>query len=238
MQKIIGTTRQAQSLKIRKMITIAVFAAMAFVTTVLLHISVQFLTFDFKDVFITICGLVYGPIAALVTSVIVALIEFVSISDTGVYGLIMNFLSSAALSVTVSLIYKYKKTLLGAVCGLVSGVCAMTAVMMIANLLITPYFMHAPVKTVASMIPTLLLPFNLAKGVLNAAFVFMLYKPMSSVLQKLGAVEKHSVDNIGENKKYRFDGRTALVLVASLVIAVIAAVVIFGVLKGKISFFK
>ena len=238
-QKVL--TRSERNLKNRKMITIAVFGAMAFVSMLLLRIPVGFLTLDFKDIFITVCGLAYGPMAAFAISLIVPLIEMISVSSTGVYGMVMNFLSSAAFSVVASLVYKYKKTLFGAVCGLICGVFSMTAVMMIANLIITPFYMHVSVADVAALIPKLLLPFNLTKAVLNAALVLMLYKPISTLLKKMGMIEKGASREIAGDAEsgegYRMDTRSRLVLLISGAIALAAIAVIILVLGGHFSFF-
>ena len=89
------------------MVMIAMFTALAYVTMLVIHIKVGFLTFDLKDAVTTFCGLFFGPLAALFVAVVVPLIELATVSDTGVYGLIMNILSSVTFSVTVALIYKY-----------------------------------------------------------------------------------------------------------------------------------
>jgi riboflavin transporter FmnP len=220
------------------MVAIAIFAALAYVSVALIRIPVMFLTFDFKDVIVTVCGLFYGPLAAVTLAVVVPLLEFITISDTGVYGLIMNFLSSFAIAFTASLIYKFKKTLLGAIIGLVSGVFAVTAVMMLANLLITPYFMHAPVETVVSMIPTVLLPFNFTKAVLNAAVTLLLYKPISRILKKSRLSGREISDvAVEEEQKKGFDLRSVIVLTIALVITAAALSVMIFVLGGRISFF-
>ena len=150
-----------QTQKIKRITAIGVFCALAYVCLYFIKIPVQFLTLDVKDSLIILCSLLFGPIAGATIAFVVPLLEFITISDTGVYGFIMNALSSVTFSVTAGLIYRYKKSMTGAIVGLVSGVCAVTAVMLLANLLITPYYMHAPVETVAAMIPTVLLPFNL-----------------------------------------------------------------------------
>ena len=112
---------------IRRMVIIAMFTAMAYVAMLVIHIKVSFLTLDVKDAVITLCGLYFGPASAVIISLLVPLIEMITVSTTGVYGLIMNILGSLAFSVTASLIYKYKKNMWGAVAGLVSGAVLMTA---------------------------------------------------------------------------------------------------------------
>ncbi len=212
---------------IKQVATIAMFCALSYVCMLLIKIPVQFLTLDVKDSIIILCGLIFGPVPAIVISFIVPLLELVTISGTGIYGFIMNVLSSLSFSLTVALIYRYKKTFYGAIVGLVSGVLAMTAVMMIANLLITPYYMGAPTATVAALIPKLLLPFNLIKAVLNAAIVLLFYKPLSNILKKAGIVEN---SGNGVSKNTTSKARNVLVTIISLCIVVASLLIIFLVL--------
>ena len=46
------------------------------------------------------------------------------------------------------------------------------------NILITPLYTKAPTEYVISLIPTLLLPFNFAKTLLNGAAALVIYKPL------------------------------------------------------------
>ena len=129
--------------RIKKITATAMFAAIAYVSVVVLKFQVGgFLTFDLKDALIAVCGMYFGPLYALAISLIVPFLEFITISGTGVYGLIMNIMASVAFAVTASLLYKYKRTFLGAVWGLISGAFAMVGIMLVANLLITPYYLH------------------------------------------------------------------------------------------------
>lgn len=216
--------------KLRRMITIALFAALAYVAMLVLHIKVSFLTLDVKDAVITLCGLYFGPLAALIVSVIVPLLELITVSSTGFYGLIMNILGSVAFSVTASLLYKWKKTFLGAIIALVSAVCAMTGVMLLANLLITPYYMGVSVAEVWGLIPTLLLPFNAVKALLNAGVVLLLYKQLSGALRRA-----HVLSGTGEQGTKRNALRSLIVLLVAALVIAACVLVIFFVLGGKIS---
>ena len=60
----------------------------------------------------------------------------------------MNFISTATFSLTASLIYRYKRSLIGAIVALMSAAVATVGVMMLFNLWITPYYMGVSVKTV------------------------------------------------------------------------------------------
>ena len=122
----------------KRLVGMAMFAALAYGVTFIFRIPVQFLTFDAKDAVLTIAAFIYGPIAAIIMSLIPALIEFVTISGTGFWGFLMNFASSACFSFTASAIYKYKRSFNGAIIGLYASVLATTAVMMVLNILVTP----------------------------------------------------------------------------------------------------
>ena len=104
--------RQKNIEKIKRMTGVAMFTALAYLTMIVLRIPDigGFLTMDLKDVIITISAMFFGPISAVFISITVPFLEFLTISGTGVYGLIMNILSSLTFSLTASLIYKYKKT--------------------------------------------------------------------------------------------------------------------------------
>ena len=95
--------------KIRRMVMLAMFTAMAYVVMLVIHIKVGFLTMDVKDAVITLCGLYFGPLSALLIAIVVPLLELAT-SDTGIYGLIMNILSSVTFVGTASVIYRFKKT--------------------------------------------------------------------------------------------------------------------------------
>lgn len=172
------------SAKIKKLAVISMFCALSYVVMVAVRIPVMFLTLDIKDSIIVLCSLLYGPVAGLSAAIVVPVLELITVGDTGVYGFIMNVLSSVTFALVAGLIYRYKRTLTGAIVGLTSAVATVTAVMLLANLFITPYYMGATVADVAALIPKILLPFNLVKAVLNAAIVLLFYKPLSKVLKK------------------------------------------------------
>ena len=223
---------------IRRMVIIAMFCAMAYVAMLVIHIKVGFLTLDVKDAVITLCGLCFGPVSALIVSVVVPVFEL-AVSSTGYYGLIMNILGSVAFSVTASLIYKYKKTLWGAVVALLSGAFLMIAVMLVANLVVTPYYMGVTAEAVREMIPTLLFPFNLLKAIANVGVVLLLYKPVSRALRKGGFLPRRVVKEEKWNEALaKSKSRFTTVIVAAVAVLLIAVsmVLIFTVFDGVFDF--
>ena len=183
----------------------------------------------------TICGMYFGPISGLTLSVLVPLLEFLTVSETGVYGLIMNLLSSIAFVGTASLIYRFTKTMTGAVIGLVAAVFAMTSVMMVANFLITPYYMGVSVREVMALLPRLLLPFNAIKAVLNASLTLCFYKPITAALRRSG-FGKPRLYVAGESAESTAI-RTAVVVAIGSSIAALSLCIIFLMMGGTIMFF-
>ena len=173
--------------KTKKLTAAAMLCAIAYAVMAVGRIPViLFLKYDPSDIVITLGGLIWGPMTSCTTAIIVAIIEMITVSDTGILGCIMNIVQSLSFACTAGIIYKKKHTLSGAVVGLVSGCIITTIVMMLWNYLITPLYMGYPREAVAELLLPVFLPFNLIKGGLNAAFTFLLYKPVITALRKSG----------------------------------------------------
>lgn len=182
--------------KTKRMTTIAMLAAMAFVMVTFIRIPiVLFLEYEPKDIIITLGGFIWGPLTSFIVSVVVSLIELVTISEDGILGFVMNIISTCSFACTAAFIYKKKRTLSGAVIGLFTGTLLMIVVMLLWNYLIAPIYMGFPREAVAELLIPAFLPFNLIKGGLNAAFTFMLYKPVTTALRKTGYI------SVSDNEK-------------------------------------
>lgn len=170
---------------VKQLVLLAVFTALAYTAVCLIRIpAVAFLKYEPKDVIIVMGGLILGPLASLIIAAVTALLEMFSISDTGIIGCVMNLLSSTCYACIASLVYKYKRTLTGAVTGLTLGSIVMVAVMLLWNWLITPLYMGVDRETVVGMLVPMFLPFNVVKALLNSALVLCLYKPLITALRK------------------------------------------------------
>ena len=159
------------------LVMLSLFTAIAYLSIYIVNFKVQFLTFDIKNVFITVAAMIYGPIAGVVISLAAAFLELIFYSTTGFYGFVMNFLSSASFAAVAALLYRRQKTLTGSYLALFLATISSTAVMMLFNLWITPFYMGVSVDAIVDLIPTLLFPFNFLKCVVNAALVMVFYKP-------------------------------------------------------------
>ena len=220
-----------RSYRIKRITATAMFCAMAYVCTVFVKVPVQFLTLDVKDSVIVLCTLLFGPLSGGTVAIVVPLLEFLTVSATGVYGLIMNVLSSMTFAMTAGLIYRYKKSMAGAIIGLFAGVCSVTSVMLLANLFITPHYLGGTVAQVAEMIPKILLPFNLVKAVLNAAIVLLFYKPLSKMLKRMRVLrsEKKSGEAFATTEKG--NARTLVVSLVAAAVIIVSLLIVFLVLR-------
>lgn len=179
----------------KKLVTLAMLSAIAYIVVALGRIPiVLFLEFEAKDVIITIGGFIFGPLSAFLISLVVSLVEMVTVSDTGIIGLLMNVISSCAFACTAAFVYKRNRTLAGAAIGLILGSLAMTSSMLLWNYIITPVYMNLPREQVAEMLAPIFLPFNLIKSGLNAALTMLLYKPVVTALRKRNLVPKRETE--------------------------------------------
>lgn len=199
--------------KTKKLTTIGMLCAVTYVVMLVGRIPiVLFLSYDPKDIVITIGGFIFGPLVSFFIALIVAVVEMFTVSGTGPIGCIMNVISSCSFACTAAFIYKKKHNLSGAVIGLVSGCGIMLIVMLLWNYLITPIYMGYPREAVAELLLPAFLPFNLIKGGLNAAFAMLLYKPVVTALRRSHLIE-------GETGSGRAKINIGIILVSLLVIA-------------------
>ncbi len=214
---------------IKALSAVGLFCALAYVCCVLFHFKAAFLTFDLKDAVMAVGAMIFGPVYGVAMALIVAIIEGITISSTGVYGFIMNVLSSITFVGIASLIYKLRRTMSGAVIGIIAASLSMVAVMMAANVLITPFYMNVPRGEVIALIPTLLLPFNLTKAIFNSAVVFIIYKPIITAMRHAGFV-------VTETRTERSEYKRPNIAVTIIAICVAVATLLFFFLNLNGSF--
>jgi len=210
----------------KKLVLLAMFAAIAYIMVALIRVPVVlFLNYEPKDVIITIGGFLFGPLASLIISLVVSLVEMFTISDTGPIGALMNFLSTCCFACTASLIYKKYHTGKGAVLGLLCGSIVMIGTMLLWNYLITPLYMaNTSRQDVANMLVPVFLPFNVLKAGLNTAITLFLYKPLVTALRKARLIETAAPK--------KASAKPGIYLVATLLLT--SCILLILVLKGII----
>ena len=208
----------------KKITVAAMFAALAFAVAAMFNVipitlvpSHPFLHYDPKDVLITLCGFILGPVYSVFVSLIASLIEL-TISNTGLIGAVMNFLSSCIYACSAALIYKRVRNVYGAVFGLIVSTLATTGFMLLWNWLISPLYMGISREVVSVMLIPAFLPFNLIKGCINAGVTLLIYKPVITVLRNMKLVKS------GENKVTASNTAVALIIGIVLILLSVIAV--------------
>ena len=127
-------TTPARTARVKKLVTLAMLTAVTYVVMLLcknIPPVAGFLQLEVKETIICIGGFIYGPLSAAVISIVVAVVEFFTVSDTGPIGLVMNLLATASFCCTASYIYKKMHSRRGAVIGLGVATLVLTAVMLL-----------------------------------------------------------------------------------------------------------
>ena len=213
----------------RTMVSIAMLTGIAYIVMLLsknMPSVYGFLDFDFKDVIICIGGFTFGPVASAIMAIVVAFVEMITISHTGLIGFVMNALATCSFCCTATFIYKKRHTMMGAILGLTAGVVVLTAVMLLWNYFLTPIYQGLPRAAVAEMLVPIFLPFNLVKGGMNMAATLLLYKPVVTALRRSGLV----APSTSEQPSRRSSAGFLLFSLVLLATFVLLALVLWGVI--------
>ncbi len=192
-------------MKTNKMVKTAMLSAAAtllfLIKIPLPFIAPPFYELDLSNSASLIGAFAMGPIAGVVIELLKNLINLLlDGSITGGIGELSNFVTACALVVPASLIYKSSKTKKSALLGLGTGVVTMTIFAYFSNVYIMlPAYSKAleiPIQTIVDMGSAIhpsidsvralallcVVPFNIVKGLVVAAFTFLLYKKIRKVL--------------------------------------------------------
>ena len=121
-----------QTFRIQRMATAAMLCALAYgcaaFSSLVMPIKIEgFLSLEIKDTVLMIGAFIFGPGTGLLMSVVVSLLELFTVSTTGWIGMVMNIVSSVMFICPAALVYKYRRTMSGAVKGLLLGAVLMTS---------------------------------------------------------------------------------------------------------------
>lgn len=191
---------------VKTLVTLGMLTALAYAVMAVCKVIppvLGFLSFDLKDTVMAIGGFLFGVPAALCMAVLVPLIEFITVSDTGPYGLIMNIFATGLFVIPAVYIYRRKHTTSGAVAGMAVGTVCLTVGMFFWNYIITPLYYQMERDVIMAMMPTIV-AFNVVKGVLNAALIMILYPPVSTALRRVGLAAPSKTLAEGEKRKFNY----------------------------------
>lgn len=180
----------AVTLTQKKTVKLAKMAMLVAISLLLVNIHfpifppIAFMEYDPADIPILIGTFAFGPAAGILITVVTALLQGFTVSAaSGLYGILMHIIATGTYVFVAGFIYKFHKGKKSAVIALIAGTLAMTAIMVPANLTITPYFMGVPVDAVTALLP-FIIAFNLIKAGVNGLITFLVYKRVSKFLRR------------------------------------------------------
>ena len=142
--------------------------------------GVQWLKYDPSGIVSLVAGFAFGPAAAVIVSVL----GFMPHLFTNPWGTLMAVLVALGLSVPASLIYRRNRTRKGALIGIIVGAVAALVLAIVGNVIVTPFYAHMTTAQVVALIVPALLPFNALKFSIHGVVTFLIYKPVSNLLNR------------------------------------------------------
>lgn len=182
--------RQAENAALTRLTSEAMLSAIAILLMMLIRIplipAAPYLVYDPADVPILVGTLAFGTVPGLLMTLVVSFLQsFVFSSDgSGFYGFLMHAAATGLMVIVVGIITRHHRTLKNTVIGLVLGALAMTAGMVVMNLLITPLYTGTSIDAVEALLIPAIIPFNLIKSGLNSFLAFFLYRTLRKILPK------------------------------------------------------
>lgn len=169
-------------------VTVGVFSAIAFLLQLIgsfIGLKVGgFLEVEFSDVPALILAMAYGPVAGMSVEFVKNLLHL-AVTSTGGVGELANFVIGGILCFAAGIIYRYKRTYKGALLSLLSATLLMTAAGMGVNkfIMLPLYMPNAEEAFVNNLLITVIMPFNLIKGIVISGVTVLLYKRISRVIK-------------------------------------------------------
>ena len=188
---------------VHKMTITAIMGAIGFILMLLefplAFIIPSFIKLDFSELPALITAFAIGPWWGVIVCLIKNVLHLFAGSTAGV-GELSNFVLGAIFVFIAGIIYKKKKTRVSALIGSLVGAVTMAVVSVATNyFFVYPIFakMLIPMDAIIAMYSAILptvdtliealiifnLPFNLAKGLIEAAMCFAVYKKLSPILK-------------------------------------------------------
>ena len=158
----------------RQLVTMALLCAIGVLLSFIefpLIPGVTWLKYDASAMPAMVCGFAFGAGGGLAVGIAGAIIHGILMADFS--GAVMNILVVIGFVVPASLVYQHGRTLPRAIIGLIASVVCVV---------ITPAYLGVPMDAVIAMILPILVPFNLAKGIINAVLTLAVYKSISNLI--------------------------------------------------------
>ena len=193
--------KKTKFFELKNLTKIAILSAISAVIMLFefpLPFAPSFYELDLSEAVILMGGFAMGPMAAVCMELLKNLLNLViNGTITAGVGELANFAMGCAFVVPASLIYKYHKTLKGAIVSLVVGIVSLVVVGCVVNyfVMIPAYvaLAHFPLEAILGMaskvnglvnsLETMIIfavaPFNLVKGIVCSVINLLLYKKLT-----------------------------------------------------------
>jgi riboflavin transporter FmnP len=154
---------------VKKLTTLAMFAAISIVLVTLVHFplfpAMNVLEYDPADIPIFIATFLFGPGAGMLLTVVVSVIQGMTVSASGQFiGICMHIVATGSYVLSAGFFYKRKHSTSRLILSGIVGVVVWVVMMLLWNLLLTPIFYGMPVEAVIPLLLPVILPFNLIKA--------------------------------------------------------------------------
>ncbi len=189
MKKSSYTSKQ----KLQRLTTAAVLTALSLVlmVTIRFPLFTPFYEMEFADLPLLICSAVLGPVYALVSLLVVCIIQTLTVSaSSGIIGFFMHFLSSGLLIVTLCLLRKAIKGIKGVIISGICGAIVVVLVMIPMNIWLTSEFMQLPINEFVSGYLGVCIAFNLVKAGSNIILFSLLSPTIKKQYNKLFKIKE------------------------------------------------
>ncbi len=172
----------------RKLTAMGLMAAVSVMLVAVVHFPIfpaaPFLEYDPADISIFICTFLYGPVSGLLLTLVVSVIQGLTVSAaSGPIGIIMHIFATGTFVLVSGNIYRVKRTRGGAVMALAAGVAVWVLAMCVWNLIFTPIFMGTPRAAVMEILLPVIVPFNFIKAGINSVITFAIYKSIAKLVR-------------------------------------------------------
>ena len=143
-----------------------------------------FLEIEFSDLPAVKLSFAMGPLSGVLVELIKNLLHS-PITTTGFVGEFANFVINGCYVLVCGLVYRKMRTKKGAVIAMALGVVTLLIAGFFVNLFVMlPLYMPtAPFGAKMALVTGTILPFNLAKGVVQGVITMIVYKKISSLLK-------------------------------------------------------
>ena len=188
-EQVARTSNVKKRNNVRKLTALGMLGAISIILVATVHFPIipaaPFLEYDPADVPILIGAFAFGPVAGFLLTVVVSIIQGMTVSAAsgGPIGIIMHIVATGSCVLIAGNVYRRNKTRKTAAVALVIGALTMTVAMVVMNLILTPIFLGQSMETVMQMLVPAIIPFNLIKAGLNCAITFVLCKSISHLIK-------------------------------------------------------